>query len=45
MRITTPAVVFSPTRLRVLKVCFILMPFILVSLLISRAVDMHQEKH
>jgi biotin transporter BioY len=26
-----------------LKVCFILMPFILVSLLISRAVDMHQE--
>jgi hypothetical protein len=27
------------------KVCFILMPFILVSLLISRAVDMHQETH
>jgi hypothetical protein len=43
MRRTTPPVVLSPTRLRILKVCFILMPFILVSLLISRAVDMHQE--
>jgi hypothetical protein len=42
---TTPPVVLSPTRLRVLKVCFILMPFILVSLLISRGVDMHQETH
>jgi hypothetical protein len=45
MRRTTPPVVLSPTRLRVLKVCFILMPFILVSLLISRGVDMHQETH
>ena len=45
MRATTPAVALSPTRLRILKVCFILMPFILVSLLISRAVDMHQETH
>ena len=45
MRTTTPAVVLSPPRLRILQVCFILMPFILVSLLISRAVDMHQETH
>ena len=45
MRTTTPAVVLSSTRLRILKVCFILMPFILVGLLISRAVDMHQESH
>jgi hypothetical protein len=45
MRTTTPAVVLSPTRLRILKVCFILMPFILVGLLFSRAVDMHQETH
>jgi hypothetical protein len=41
----TPPVVLSPTRLGILKVCFILMPFILVSLLVSRAVDMHQETH
>src|ERR1700737_1387888 len=45
MRATTPAVALAPARLRILKVCFILMPFILVSLLISRAVDMHQETH
>jgi len=45
MRSTTPPVVLSPTRLKILKVCFILMPFILVSLFISRAVDMHQEAH
>lgn len=45
MRNRTPAVVLSPTRLRILKVCFILMPFILLSLLVSRAVDMHQEAH
>jgi hypothetical protein len=45
MRSTTPPVVLSPTRLKILKVCFILMPFILVSLFISRAVDMHQETH
>src|SRR3954468_19506416 len=45
MRSTAPPIVLSPTRLRVLKICFILMPFILVSLLISRAVDMHQEAH
>jgi hypothetical protein len=45
IRTTTPAVVLSPTRLRILKVCLILMPFLLVSLLISRAVDMHQETH
>ena len=43
VRSTAPPVVLSSTRLRILKVCFILMPFILVSLLISRAVDMHQE--
>jgi hypothetical protein len=35
----------TPTRRWSLKVCLILMPFILVSLLISRAVDMHQETH
>jgi hypothetical protein len=40
---TTPPVVLSPTRLKILKACFILMPFILVTLFISRAVDMHQE--
>jgi hypothetical protein len=45
LRITTPPTVLSPTRLRILKACFILMPFILVSLLLSRAVDMHQETH
>src|SRR4051794_37420194 len=45
MRSTAPPVVLSPGRLRVLKVCFILMPFILVGLLISRSVDMHQETH
>lgn len=43
VRSTTPPVALSPTRLRILKVCLILMPFILVSLFISRAVDMHQE--
>ena len=45
LRITTPPVVLSPTRMRILKACFIMMPFILVSLLLSRAVDMHQETH
>jgi hypothetical protein len=45
LRTTTPAAVLSPTRLRILNVCFILMPFILGSLLFSRAVDMHQETH
>jgi hypothetical protein len=40
---STPRVVLSPTRLRILSVCLVLMPFILVSLLISRSVDMHQE--
>ena len=34
VRRTAPPVVLSSTRLRILKVCFILMPFILVSLLI-----------
>jgi hypothetical protein len=43
IRSTTPRVVLSPTRLKILKGCFILMPLILVSLFISRAVDMHQE--
>jgi uncharacterized protein YneF (UPF0154 family) len=43
IRIKTPPVVLSATRLKILKVCFILMPFILVGLFISRAVDMHQE--
>jgi hypothetical protein len=45
IRSKTPPVVLSPTRLRILKACFILMPFILVSLLISQAADMHQETH
>jgi hypothetical protein len=45
IRSTTPPVVLSPTRLKILKVCFILMPFILVSLFISRALDMHQDTH
>src|SRR4051794_16214961 len=43
LRRTTPPVVLSPARLRILKVCFILMPLILVSLFVSRATDMHQE--
>jgi hypothetical protein len=43
IRSKTPPVVLSPTRLKILKVCFIFMPFILVALFISRAVDMHQE--
>ena len=43
MRTTAAPVVLSSARLRILKVCFILMPFILVSLVISRAVDLHQE--
>jgi hypothetical protein len=43
IRSKTPPVVLSPTRLKILKGCFILMPLILISLLISRAVDMHQE--
>ena len=42
---TTPPVVLSPTRLLILKVCLGLMPLILVSFFISRAVDMHQETH
>ena len=45
IRGSTPPAVLSPTRLRILKVCLGLMPLILVSLLISRAVDMHQETH
>lgn len=45
LRSKTPPVVLSPTRLRILKICFILMPFILVSLVVSRAVDLHQETH
>jgi hypothetical protein len=45
IRATTPQVRLSPTRLRILKVCFILMPFILLSLLFSRGVDMYQETH
>jgi hypothetical protein len=44
-RSTNPPVVLSPTRLKILRACFILMPFILVTLFISRAVDMHQETH
>jgi hypothetical protein len=43
IRSSAPPVVLSPTRLRILNVCLVLMPLILVSLLISRAVDMHQE--
>jgi hypothetical protein len=45
MRSASSPVVLSPTRLRVLKGCVILMPFILVSLLISRAVDLQDETH
>lgn len=45
VRATTPQAVLSPTRLRILKACLVLMPFILVSLLFSRGVDMHQETH
>ena len=45
MRATRPQVLLSPTRLRIIKVCFILMPFILLSLLFSRGLDMHQETH
>jgi hypothetical protein len=44
IRSSTPPVL-SPTRLLILKVCLGLMPVILVSLFISRAVDMHQETH
>jgi hypothetical protein len=43
VRSAMPPVVLSPIRLRILKICLILMPFLLVSLLISRAIDMHQE--
>lgn len=45
VRASTPRVALSPTRLRILKVCFILMPFILLSLLFSRGVDLQQETH
>jgi hypothetical protein len=45
LRSKTPPVVLSPTRLRILKICFMLMPFILVSLVVSRAIDLHQETH
>jgi hypothetical protein len=35
----------SPARQKVLTICSILMPFLLVAILISRAVDMHEATH
>jgi hypothetical protein len=45
VRNAAPRVVLSPTRQLILKICFTLMPFILVALVISRAVDMQEETH
>jgi hypothetical protein len=41
----TIPVVLSPARQKVLTICLILMPFLLVAILISRAVDMHEATH
>jgi hypothetical protein len=38
-------VVLSPARQKVLTICLILMPFLLVAILISRALDMVQATH
>jgi hypothetical protein len=38
-------VVLSPARQKVLTICLILMPFLLVAILISRAADMREETH
>jgi hypothetical protein len=40
-----PPVVLSPARQKVLTICSILMPFLLVAILLSRAVDMHEATH
>jgi hypothetical protein len=45
VRNAAPPVVLSPTRQLILKICFALMPFIMVALVISRAVDMQEETH
>jgi hypothetical protein len=45
VRKAAPPVVLSPTRQLILKTCFALMPFILVALVVSRAVDMQEETH
>jgi hypothetical protein len=42
MRQAVPPVVLSPARQKVLTICLVLMPFLLVAILISRAVDMHE---
>jgi hypothetical protein len=45
MRQKVPPVVLSPARQKVLTICLVLMPFLLVAILISRAVDMHEATH
>ena len=41
----TPPVVLSPARRRVLRICLILMPLLMIGLSISRALDMHDATH
>jgi hypothetical protein len=41
----TPPVVLSPARRRVLRICLIMMPLIMIGLLISRALDMREATH
>jgi hypothetical protein len=41
----TPPVVLSPARRRVLRICLIMMPLIMIGLLISRTLDMHEATH
>jgi hypothetical protein len=41
----TPPVVLSPARRRVLRICLILMPLLMIALLISRALDMREATH
>ena len=38
-------VVLSPLRQKVLTICLVLMPFLLVAIIVSRAVDMHDATH
>jgi hypothetical protein len=45
IRQATPPVVLSPARRRVLRICLIMMPLIMIGLLISRALDMHEATH
>ena len=45
IRQATPPVVLSPARRRVLRICLILMPLLMIALLISRALDMHEATH